>query len=242
MRRDPNTPAKLAGSAGGVLSVGVDESSSPPLCFGPPGTPEFRGFEVDLLEAIAGKLGLTLRCESAGWSEAIAQLQDGRLDMLCRAVTITPERRRLVDFSDPYLETELTLVVRRDSPIRSPGDLIGLGVGLRRATVAEEFVRKNCPAATVRTFDGHAEPYRALADRAVDAVVDHTQIATYFTRAEVGLRVSVALEGTDLQCGMVFALGNDPLRRAVNRALGELQAEGTWEGFRRRWLSEGEAG
>lgn len=229
-------------SPGGVLRVGVDESPAPPLCFGPPGTAEFRGFEPDLLEAIAGKLGLTLRCERVGWSEALAQLQNDRLDMLCRAVSITPERRRLVDFSDPYLETELTLVARRDSPIRDPGDLIGLNVGLRRATVAEEFVRKNCPAATVRTFDGHAEPYRALADREVDAVVDHTQIATYFARVEVGLRVSAALEGTELKCGMVFAMGNDALCGAVNRALGQLQADGTRESLRRRWLSEAEAG
>lgn len=191
-----------------------------------------------MLGAIAGKLGLTLRCESTGWSEALAQLQEGRLDMLCRAVTITPERRRLVDFSDPYLETELTLVVRRDSPIRGPGDLIGLGVGLRRATMAEDFVRKNCPAAIVRTFDGHAEPYRALADRAVDAVVDHAQIARYFARAEVGLRMAGALEGTELRCGMVFARGNHALQRAVNRALAELQAEGTCEGLRRRWLAD----
>jgi polar amino acid transport system substrate-binding protein len=229
-------------SRSAMLSVGVDESPAPPLCFGPPGTAEFRGFEPDLLEAIAGKLGLALRCQSVGWDQALAQLGNGRLDMLCRAVTITPERRRLVDFSDPYLETVLTLVVRRDSPIEGPGDLIGLSVGLRRATVAEEFVRKNCPAATVRTFERHGEPYRALADRAVDAVVDHAQIATYFARAEVGLRVSGTLAGTELRCGMLFARGNDPLRRAVNRALAELQADGTWKGFRRRWLSEGEAG
>jgi ABC-type amino acid transport substrate-binding protein len=225
----------------GALRVGVDESSAPPLCFGPPGTAEFRGFEPDLLGAIAGKLGLTLRCAVVGWSDALVQLQQGQLDMLCRAVTITPERRRLVDFSDPYLETELTLVVRRDSPIRDPGDLIGLSVGLRRATVAEEFVRKNCPAATVRTFEMHAEPYRALADRAVDAVVDHAQLATYFARAEVGLRVSGALEGTKLRCGMVLAPGNEPLRRSVNQALAQLQANGTLEGLRRRWFTEGEA-
>lgn len=230
----------LPTSPRGVLRVGVDESPVPPLCFGPPGTAEFRGFEPDLLDAIAGRIGLALRCEVVGWSDALVQLQHGRLDMLCRAVTITPERRHLADFSDPYLETELTLVVRRDSPIRDPGDLIGLSVGLRRATVAEEFVRETCPAATVRTYEMHAEPYRALADRAVDAVVDHTQIATYFARAEVGLRVSGALEGTELECGMVFAPGNDPLRRSVNRALAQLRADGTWEGLRRRWLSEAE--
>lgn len=227
--------------SGGVLRVGVDQWPAPPMCFGLPGTAAFRGFEVDLLKALAGKLGLALGCESIDWTASLAQLQDGRLDMLCRAVTITPQRSRFVEFSDPYIETELTLVVRRDSSIRGPGDLIGLGVAVRRATVAEEFVRTNSPAATVCTFDGHAELYRALADRAVDAVVDHTQIARYFVRADAGLRMSGPLEGTRLRCGMVFASGNDALRLAVNRALAELQAEGASEAFHRLWFSESKA-
>lgn len=203
--------------------------------------PRRSGFEPDLLDAIAGRLGLALRCEAVGWSDALQRLRTGQFEMLCRAVTITSERRRLVDFSDPYLESELALVVRRDSSIQGPGDLIGLGVGLRRATVAEEFVRRNCPAATVRTFEMHAEPYRALADRAVDAVVDHARIATYFARSEVGLRVSGVLEGTELRYGLVFAPGNDALRRSVNRALAELQADGALAGLRLRWFSEAEA-
>lgn len=225
-----------------VLSVGVDQWPAPPLCFGSPGTAGFRGFEVDLLKAIAGKLALSLRCESVAWTEALDQLQHGRLDMLCRAVTITPQRSHFVDFSDPYIETELTLVVRRDSSMRGPGDLIGPGVAVRRATVAEEFVRTNSPAATVCTFDGHAELYRALADRAVDAVVDHTQMARYFARADPGLRVSGTLEGTGLRCGMVFARGNDALRHTINQALAELLTDGTREAFRRLWFLESEAG
>jgi len=87
------------------LRVGVDESTAPPLCCEVPGTPDFRGFEVDLLESIAGRLGLCLHSESLGWEPALERLLDARLDMLCRAVTITSERSRVVGFSDPYLET-----------------------------------------------------------------------------------------------------------------------------------------
>jgi len=76
-----------------VLTVGVDESPPPPLCFGLPDGADFRGFEVDLLRAIASKLGMTLRCRSALWSAAIAALEGGRFDMLCTAATITPQRR-----------------------------------------------------------------------------------------------------------------------------------------------------
>lgn len=227
---------------GGALRVGVDDSPAPPLCFGPPGTSEFRGFEVDLLVAIADKLGLALHCESAGWDDALTQLQASRLDILCRAVAITAARRRLVDFSDPYLETDLSLVVRRDSKIHGPGDLIGLLVGVRRATTAEEFVRTHCPAAILRTFDSHGEPHRALGDRAVDAVVVHTPIANYFARTEPGLRVSGGLEGTALRCGLVLAPGNDTLRHGINRVLAELRVDGTSELWHRRWFAEGATG
>jgi polar amino acid transport system substrate-binding protein len=227
------------GPAEGILRVGVDDSPSPPLCFGPPGTPEWRGFEVDLLGAIAGKLGVSLRCESAGWDTALAQLQTGRLDLLCRAVAITPERRRLVEFSDPYLETELSLVARRGSPIQGPGDLIGVVVGVRRATTAEEFVRTHAPAAILRTFDGHAEAYRALSEREVDAVVDHTPIVRHFVSLAPTLRVSGTLEGTGLQCGMVLASSHATLRSDINRALAALRSDGTWERHHRRWFAEG---
>lgn len=206
------------------------------MCFGAIGSPEFRGFEVDLLAAIAGKLGSVLRCAHIEWSAALAELQDSRLDMLCRAVTITPGRAGLVSFSDPYLETALGLVLRSDSPTRGLDELIGVRVGVRRATVAEEIVRTKCPAATICTFEAQPEPYRALTERTVDAVVDHAVMAGYRVRVEPDLRVTGPLEGTVLRYGMVFADGNETLRREVNQALAELRAAGTWERIARRWL------
>lgn len=223
----------------GVLTVGVDESPPPPLCFGLPGTPDFRGFEVDLLDAIASKLGVTLRCRSALWSKAFAELQSGRLEMICTAAAITAERCRVVDFSDPYFETELALVVRHDSPIRRREDLHNKAVGVRVATVAEEFVRGRCHPAVVRTFDLNVEAYQVLRDRGVDAVVDDRPIADYFARSVEGLGQASPLAGTGFKYGLVFARGNDRLRGAVNQALAELKADGTWEQFYRRWFSQG---
>ena len=202
-----------------------------------PGTPDFRGFEVDLLTSIAGRLGLRPQCESAGWETALERLLDGHLDVLCRAVTITPERRRVVSFSDPYLETALVLVLRRDSSIQGTGDLIGLNVGVRRATSAEEFVRRSCPATTVCTFDDHTESYKALDSGSVAAVVDHETIATHFLQSAEGLKAVPALEGTLLRYGMVIAPTNERLRQAVNRALTELRSDGTWERHHGRWFA-----
>lgn len=220
-----------------VLRVGVDESPAPPLCFGIPGTAEFRGFEVDLLTSIASRLGLALRCESAEWDAALERLLNGELDMLCRAVTITPERGRVVRFSDPYLETGLVLALRHGSSIQGPSDLIGLKVGVRRATIAEDFVLGNCPGATVCTFDSHTESFRALSIEGVSAVVDHETIATHFVQVDEGLRVTGPIDRMRLSYGLVFAPANEPLRRAVNGALARLRADGTWQRHYDRWFA-----
>jgi ABC-type amino acid transport substrate-binding protein len=219
-----------------VVTVGVDASPPPPLCFGLPDTPDFRGFEVDLLGAIAATLGVTLRYRSARWSEAFAELQAGRLDMICSAATITAERRNIVAFSDPYLEAELALIVRHDSLVRRSEDLRDRTIGVRVATVAEAFVRERCHPGVVHTFHLNVDAYQALGDGVVEAVVDDRPIADHFARSVEGLRPAAPIAGTGFAYGIVFARGNDGLRDAVNRALADLKADGTWERFCLRWF------
>jgi ABC-type amino acid transport substrate-binding protein len=238
MQSDKTGDSSRIGKA--VLSVGVDESPPPPLCFGLPGSPDFRGFEVDLMTAIASRLGVSLKWKSALWSTIFGELESGRLDLICTAATITPERRLHVDYSDPYLETELALIVRRESPIQLPADLAGRTVGVRVATVAEEFVRGHCRPGAVQTFNLNVDAYQALRDRRVDAVIDDRPIGVFFARTLEGLSVAPRLAGTELQYGMVFAKGNDELRQAVNRALAELRTDSTWERLYRLWFQEGD--
>jgi glutamine transport system substrate-binding protein len=220
-----------------VLVVGVDESPPPPLCFGLPGTPDFRGFEVDLLEALASQLGVTVRCQSALWSVALAELQAGRLDMICTAATITPRRQQVVDFSEPYFESELALVVRQHRPVHWPEGMAGKTIGVRVATTAEEFVRAERPPAAVRTFDFNVDAYRALREGEVDVVVDDHPIGAYFARTQEGLQLGPPLPGTGFQYGLVFAKGNDRLRSVVNHALAALKADGTRERLYQRWFA-----
>jgi ABC-type amino acid transport substrate-binding protein len=232
----PHKASETSRTGEPVLTVGVDESPPPPLCFGLPDSPDFRGFEVDLVRAIASKLRVTLRWKSALWSAAFAELESGHLDMICTAATITPQRCQRVDFSEPYLETELVLIVRRESSIRYLDDLTGRTVGVRIATVAEDFIGGHCRPGAVRTFDLNVDAYEALQDGQVDAVIDDQPIGTFFAHALKGLSVTAPLAGTGLQYGMVFAKGNDRLRRAVNQALANLRTDGTWERLHRRWF------
>lgn len=222
----------------GVLTIGVDESPPPPLNFGTPGSPDFVGFEVDLTRAIAERLGLQVTYVSELWSRILDDLRQGRLDLICTAATVTTERSTIVDFGDPYLDTVLVIVVKSDSRPRSPPGLAGATVGARVATVAEECARARLQGARIRTFDFNTDAYAALAAGEVDAVIDDLPIATYFARSRRGLEIAQVIEGTESHYALMFAQGNDGLRKAMNRALAELRADGTYQRIHGTWFGE----
>jgi len=220
----------------GSILFGVDEAPPAPLNFGLPGSPDFRGFEVDLMHAVAGRLGLVPRFRSALWSEILAELTLHRLDVVCGAATETPERARVVTFTRPYLEITLVLVRRSGEPADDLRQLAGRNVGVRAGTEAERYLRTQVPTAKVRTFELNTEQYAALASGAVDAVIDDAPIAGHFARSTPGVTVVAALPGTRAHYAFVVAPDRETLRVALDSALMELETDGTLSRLRQTWM------
>ena len=217
-----------------LITVGIDASPPPPFHTGQPG----EGFEVDLLSAIGARVSFSVTYQSALWSEILTQLLEHKLDMICTAATITEDRRAIVQFSRPYFEFELAVVAGRNRAIRSVRDLAGHAVGVRKATIAEEFVRKHGQAKSLRVFDMNAHTYGALQSGELDAVVDDDPIARAFGKLIPELKVIGTIEGTKMQYGMVFAKTNNQLRTAVDQGLGQLEQDGTYCALCRKWFGE----
>lgn len=216
-----------------IVTVGLDASPPPPLHTGHPG----EGFEVDLLKAIAECASFGIRYESALWNEIVQRLVDGKLDMICTAATITVDRKQIVDFSAPYLEFEFAIVVQKDDRrIKCAADLAGKAVGVRIATTAEKFVRQSVSPRSLRSYHFNTEAYSALRTHELDAVVDDHPIAKGFESLMPELRVAASIEGTKSHYGIMFAKGNDKLRKAVDDALHRLQQDGTYGALYRKWF------
>lgn len=223
-------------ASGTTLLFGVDEAPPAPLNFGLPGTPDFRGFEVDLMHAVAARLGLSPRFRSALWSEILAQLSAHQLDVVCGAATATAERARTVAFSRPYLHITLALVALAGSQIQHLRQLAGRRVGVRAATEAEQYLRAHVPSARIRTFDLNTEQYAALASGEVEAAIDDAPIGGHFARITPGVAMIGSLPGTDADYAFAVALGNDALLNALNGALADLEADGTLTRLRHEWI------
>ena len=148
------------------------------------------------------------------------------------------DRRKIVEFSRPYFEFEPAIVVPRISALRSVQDLAGGIIGVRRATSAEEVVRKRRLAKSTGTFHLDVNAYCALRTDELDAVVDDDPIAEAFQKQFPGLKVTGTIEDTKMQYGIVFAKGDGVLRMAVDQALSKLEIACTYADLYQQWFGE----
>jgi ABC-type amino acid transport substrate-binding protein len=217
----------------GRLLVGIDDAPPVPLQIGTPQTGDFRGYEVDLLEALARCLEVRLDFKRAYWSAIVGDLEAGGLDIVCSAATVTAERRRTVDFCRPHLSLTLAVVTRADD--QSGIALERRRLGVRAGTTAEAYARAHGGGEPSQRSESNEELYAALAAGQLDAVVDDGPIAAHFARAVAGLRLAGPLPGSDAAYAIMVRKGNDGLRNALDAALEKLEADGTLRRLRARW-------
>jgi polar amino acid transport system substrate-binding protein len=217
----------------GALLVGIDHAAPVPLQSGTPESGDFRGYEVDLLETLVRRHGVTLAYRRTYWSAIVADLAAGRLDIVCSAATVTPERRATVDFCRPHLSLTLAVVSHANDDAGTALD--GRRVGVRAGTTAEAYARAHQGGEPTQCSESNDELYEALAAGRLDAVVDDSPIAAHFARAVPGLRLAGLLTGTDAAYAIMVRKGNNALRQALDVTLDALEADGTLRHLQAQW-------
>ena len=194
----------------------------------------FEGIDVEIAGAIADRLGLTLVVEDMGFDAALLAAQNGQTDIVMAGVTVTDERLEVMDFSDSYATGVQVIIVKEGSPIQSVDDLeLAEKIGCQKATTGYIYCSDTPENGGygedhVTAFDTGALAVMALVNGQVDAVVIDNEPAKAYVAENPGLKIldtEFAVE--DYAIG--FAKGNDALKNAVNAAMAELKAEGTFQ-------------
>ena len=129
---------------------------------------ELVGFDIDVANAMAEKLGLTVEFKTVQWETVIPGLQTGKWDVSIGSMTITPEREKTVDFTVPYYYTSGQVFVKKGGPqITSAADLDGKKVGVGAATTYYEYLKKNTKA-IVKTYPTDADAFPDLRNGNLD--------------------------------------------------------------------------
>jgi len=199
---------------------------------------EAAGFDIDLMDAIAEELGVDTEYVDADFDGILTQLAAGEFDVVISALTITEERQETVDFSDPYFEATQALVTLEGSDITAEEDIDGVTVGAQAGTTGLDYAEEAYGEDNeIVEFPGYPEAFADLEGEGVDVVVADLPAAN----EEVGDSETLVV-ADEVDTGEEYGIAVDPtkpeLLDAVNAALDEVIAEGTYAEIYQEWFPE----
>lgn len=194
------------------------------------------GFEIDVADAVAAKMGLKVDWKTMGFDGLLVGLQQDRWDMVIASHGVTEERAKAVTFANPHYCTG-GVIISKDGAIRTAKDLTGKVVAVQTGTTYYDNAKK-LPVKDVRNFPQDNSARAALETGHVDAWV---------TDKFVGKASLAATPGTSLKMGdflftekiaAAVAKGNTGLVTEVNKALAAMMADGTYAAISKKWFNE----
>ncbi len=223
-----------AGGGGEPLTVGSDVPYPPFEEFGKSKT-EFKGFDIELMEAIAEKVGRTAEFQDTSFETIFRDLAQGKFEAVISAATITEEREKTVDFSNPYYLSEQAILVKEGSSIKSLADLEGETVGVQQGTTGQELAEEKANAGEVRPFPEGPDAVNALKSGVVAAVVIDTPVAQNAVEKSGGIEIAENVP-TEEEYGIAVKQGEEGLLDSINEGLATVMKDGTYAKIYEKWF------
>jgi cystine transport system substrate-binding protein len=209
----------------GTLTIAT-EGTYRPFTYHEEGSGDLTGFDVEIIEAVADKLGLEAKFEETQWDAIFAGLDAGRFDVIANQVSINPEREEKYLFSEPYTVSPGVIVVKEDDDsISSFDDLAGKTTAQSLTSNWHELAQAS--GANVEAVEGWAQAVALLQQGRVDATINDNLTYLDYEKTDGPTGLKIAAE-TDDPAYNAFALTQDKedLVAAIDEALAELREEG----------------
>ena len=220
----------------GELVAGV-KYDVPPFGLNNPDSGEVEGFDVDLAQYIADKLGVELTTREATSDNRIPLLVDGRIDLILSTMTITEERDLEIDFSEPYYVANGDVLVPEGSDIASLEDLNGQSVCTALGSTYADTIEKEAPQADLRLVDLYSECFDQVQTGNVDAVSTDNVILTGMVIQDPSLQI-LGLEYTTEPYGIGITDGDAEMKQFVDDTLAEYIDSGAWQEAYDEWVGQ----
>ncbi|MDD0809293.1 transporter substrate-binding domain-containing protein [Curvibacter sp. RS43] len=215
-----------------VLQVGTD-ATFPPMEYVDNG--KRTGFDVELVEAVAAAMGKKVEWVDIDFKGLIPGLMSKRFDMAVSAIYITDERKKVVDFTEPYFAGGLVTMVKSGSGMKAPIDLNGKKVSVQVGTKSVTYVKQTFPQVQLVEVEKNQEMFNLVDIGRADALVTGKPAAFQYMRTRPGLQV-LEPQLTTEEYGMALRKDTPELTRAVNAALAKLKADGTHARLVAKWF------
>ncbi|MFJ8237809.1 substrate-binding periplasmic protein [Ureibacillus sp. NPDC094379] len=204
---------------------------------------EYDGFDVDIAKELAERMDVEAEFVAQDFSGLIPGLQKDKFDILVSQVTITEERQKQIDFTEPYITNQVKVIVKEDnSDIQSvndfPGKTIGVGLGTNDETYLRTELMPEVGDFKINTYDDVITTLKDLDAGRIDATINNTYALKPIIE-ENGYAVKAVGEAIKSdKAAVAVKKGNTELVDALNTALEEMKADGTYEEIFVKWFDE----
>jgi len=218
-----------------VLRVGTDAAYEPFEYIDEDGN--FAGFDIELITMIAEEMGRELELQNVQWDGIIPGLMNGNYDCLISAMTITEERMKQINFSDPYFTIKQAIVVREDDySITGPADLAGKTIAVQNGTTGDLYASQ-IEGVRMKRFDTNPQAIQELLNKNADAAVMDDLVAYQAIAKMKGLRMIEIADAEVENYGIGVKKGNDELLAEINKALATLRENGKLDALIEKYRS-----
>ena len=233
-----NIPADILASAraSGVIRIANTQSSPPWSLIDDKLQPA--GYDVEMAKEVARRIGVAKVVFVAdSFKNFVEGLKAGKYDMVMNDLTPSPEREKQVDFAAPYgVEDFRIFVLASNTSIKDKPDLKGKKVGVTTGTTNESWARANLKESDIRAYDNGGFVFNDLGNGRIDAVISSHFGGMKYANVnklpikEVGPVLIYQLSAP------AMPKGQQPLKEAVSKAIGDMTRDGTIDRLARRWV------
>jgi polar amino acid transport system substrate-binding protein len=189
----------------------------------------FYGFDIALGEAIAKELGLKVDYIDTDFAGIILSLNSGKFDIAMSAMTITEERKKSINFSDPYFDTGLSLAVPANSPVQKLDDLNGKIVGVQLGTTGDLYASSLKNVKEVKRYPHAPDAFLDMKNGKVDAVINDDVVSKPIVAKDPNSFKIISGLLTIEQYGIAVPKDNEALLQKINADLKKIKENGTYD-------------
>ncbi len=222
-----------------VLKVGMELKYPPFETKVEEGNPT--GASVMLAEALGKYLDMDIEIVETDYGSLIPALEQGTIDVIISSMTITPAREEVVDFSDPYTNSQLMMLVYKDSIVQSPDDLNNPDVIIasKTGTIGALWAAEYAPNAQIRNIDEEASAVLEVAQGKADVFIyDPLSIIRHHENYKDTTRAVLEPLPNTKGWGIAMRKGEDALREKINAFIAEAKTDGTYDDIRETFLQD----
>ena len=195
------------------------------------------GIDIEIMNAVCEKIGMTLEPQDMSFDSVIGAAQTGKTDIAMSGITITEDRKNMVDFTIPYTSTAQSIIVVKDGEIAAKADLEGKKIGVQINTTGDTQVTEEFGDDAVDRYQNGALAVESLKNGKVDCVVIDGEVAKALVEANEGLEIIADAYSIE-EYAIALKKGNTELLTKINDALEEILADGTIDKIMDKYIEE----